>query len=142
MLAGKTLSDYTNLFFTNYCQKNDNIIHKYFKDKYDKKDASLDFRLRTRDETRKHLLEEINHKKFIIKKHKKVCRTVNYFERLFILASTVCVSDSAFALLVDVLLGIASSEVAIKLFCNNCMGQKTIIELSTKGGRNTLKECF
>ena len=142
MLAGKTLSDYTNLIFTNYCQKNDNIIHKYFKDKYDKKDASLDFRLRTRDETRKHLLEEINHKRFISKKHKKVCSTVNYFERLFILASTVCVSDSAFALLVDVLLGIASSEAAIKLFCNNCMGQKTIIELSTKGGRNTLKECF
>ena len=34
--AGKTLLDYTNLFSPNDHEKNDKIIHKYFKDKYDK----------------------------------------------------------------------------------------------------------
>ena len=31
MLAGKTLSDYTNLFSLNDYKKNDNIIYEYFK---------------------------------------------------------------------------------------------------------------
>ena len=34
MLAGKPLLDYTNLFSPNDYRKNDNIIYKYFKDKY------------------------------------------------------------------------------------------------------------
>ena len=34
MLAGKTLLDYTNYFFTNDNKKNHKIIYKYFKDKY------------------------------------------------------------------------------------------------------------
>ena len=36
MLAGKTLLDYTNLLSPNDYKKNDKIICKYFKDKYDK----------------------------------------------------------------------------------------------------------
>ena len=34
MLAGKTLLDYTNSISPNDYEKNDNIMHKYFKDKY------------------------------------------------------------------------------------------------------------
>ena len=34
MLAGKTLLDYTNIFSPNGYKKNDNIIYKYFTDKY------------------------------------------------------------------------------------------------------------
>ena len=34
VLAGKTLLDYTNLFSPNDYKDNDNIIYKYFKDKY------------------------------------------------------------------------------------------------------------
>ena len=34
MLAGKTLLDYTNLFSPNDYKKDENIIYKYFKDKY------------------------------------------------------------------------------------------------------------
>ena len=34
MLAGKILLDYTNLFSPNDYKKNDQIIYKYFKDKY------------------------------------------------------------------------------------------------------------
>ena len=42
MLAGKTFLDYTNLFSPNDYQKNEKIIHKYFKDKYVK--SSLDLK--------------------------------------------------------------------------------------------------
>ena len=34
MLAGKTLLDYTNSISPNDYEKNDKIMHKYFKDKY------------------------------------------------------------------------------------------------------------
>ena len=37
MFVGKTLLDYTNLFSTNDCKKNDKIIYKYFKYKYSRK---------------------------------------------------------------------------------------------------------
>ena len=37
MIAGKTFSDYTNLFSPIYYKKNDKIIHKYFQDKYGKR---------------------------------------------------------------------------------------------------------
>ena len=37
MLAGKTLLDYTNLFYTNDYKKNDKIIYNCFKDKYDRR---------------------------------------------------------------------------------------------------------
>ena len=36
MIVGKTLLDYTNLFFLNRFKKNDKVIYKYFKDKYAK----------------------------------------------------------------------------------------------------------
>ena len=37
MLAGKTFLDYTNLFSPNDYKKNEKIIYKYFKDKYDRR---------------------------------------------------------------------------------------------------------
>ena len=52
MIAGKTLSDYANLFSPNDYRKNGKSIYKYFKDKYDKRKVSLDFRLKEEDETR------------------------------------------------------------------------------------------
>ena len=36
VIPGKTLLNDTNIFSPNDYQKNDKIIHKYFKDKYDK----------------------------------------------------------------------------------------------------------
>ena len=41
MLSGKTLLDYTNLFFRNGYKNNGEIIYKYFKDKYF---SSLDYK--------------------------------------------------------------------------------------------------
>ena len=37
MTAGKTLSDYTDLFSPSYNKKNGKIIYKYLKDKYNKR---------------------------------------------------------------------------------------------------------
>ena len=36
VIAGKNMLDYTCLFSPNGYNKNDNIIYKHFKDKYDK----------------------------------------------------------------------------------------------------------
>ena len=51
-------------------------------------------------------------------KHKKTCKYLNHVELLLILVSaiTVCVSISAFALLVSVIDGITSSAVRLKIF--------------------------
>ena len=50
---------------------------------------SQEFRLKNIDKTKNYLIEEIKQNKSIIKKHKKVCKALNYIEHLLILASTV-----------------------------------------------------
>ena len=40
ILAEKNLLDGTNLFFLNHYKKNDRMIDKYFKDKYDRRSKS------------------------------------------------------------------------------------------------------
>ena len=47
------------------------------------------------------------------RKHKKVCTTLNYIEHFIILASAVtgCISISAFASLIGILIGITSSVI-------------------------------
>ena len=57
MLAG--LTDY---------KKNDKIIYKHFKDKYDKSRVYM----KKIDETRNYLLDEINHNNLMSKKHKRI----------------------------------------------------------------------
>ena len=73
--------------------------------------ASLVFRLRKIDETRNNLLEEIKHNDLMSEKYKKTCKYLNYVEHLLILVSTItdCVPISAFASLVAIPVGIASS---------------------------------
>ena len=65
---------------------------------------SQEFRLKSIDETRSYLIEEINQNKLMSKKHKKVCTTLNYIEHFLILGSTItgCVSISSFAYLVGI----------------------------------------
>ena len=69
MSAGEILLDYTNLFSPNYYQKNDKIIYKNFKDKYDKK--------------KKKKIDETDKEKdnvLMSEKHTRVCRASIYFE--------------------------------------------------------------
>ena len=51
------------------------------------------------------------------KRHKKVCITLNYIEHFLVLASTTtgCISISAFASLLDIPIGIASSAIGFKI---------------------------
>ena len=51
------------------------------------------------------------------KKHKKVCKVWNYIKHSVIIISTItgCVSISAFAFLVRISIGIASSAIWVKI---------------------------
>ena len=51
-------------------------------------------------------------------KHKKACRVLNYAEHSLIVVSTTtrCVSIFAFASLVDILIGITSSAIGLKIW--------------------------
>ena len=50
-------------------------------------------------------------------RHKKVCLTLNYMEHVLILASTItgCISISAFASLIGILIAIKNSTVGLKI---------------------------
>ena len=69
------------------------------------------------DERKNYSLEEMKQNELMSKKHKKVCTTLNYIEHFLILGSTItgCVSISAFASLVGIPIGIASSTIGLKI---------------------------
>ena len=64
-----------------------------------KENISREFSRKNIDETRNYLFEEINQNELISKKHKKVCRVLNYIEHVLDLNSTVsgCIFISDFA---------------------------------------------
>ena len=76
-----------------------------------------EFRLKKIDEIRNHLFEEIYCNELMRKKHKEVCRVLNYIDYLLIVISTItgCVSISAFVSLVGIPIGIASSTIGLKI---------------------------
>ena len=121
MLVGKTLLDYTHLFFPNDYKKNDKIIYTSILRTIM---LSLEFRLRKIDET-KNFLDEIKHNDLMSEKNKKICKYLNFAEHLLFLVSTVtgCVSISAFASLVCILVGITISAIGIKI-CATTAGIK------------------
>ena len=72
--------------------------------------------MKKRDEIR-YLIEEINWNELMRKKHKKVCRVLNYIHHSLIAISTItgCVSISAFPSLVGIPIGITSSAIGLKI---------------------------
>ena len=108
MITGKTLLDDTNFFSRNDYKKNGQKIYSTVKTNMVKENGSLDFRLKKINETRNYLLDEIKHDDLKSEKHKNMCRTLNYFEHFL-------ASISAFALLIGVSVGIASSAVGLKI---------------------------
>ena len=77
-----------------------------------------EFKLKKKiDEIRNYLNKEINRNELLSKKHKKVCRVLNYIDHLVIAISTItgCVSISAFASLVGIPIGITSSAIGLKI---------------------------
>ena len=63
--------------------------------------------------TRNYFHEEIDQNELTSNENKKLCMTLNYIENFFTLvfASTICVSISAFASLVDIITGVMSSTI-------------------------------
>ena len=70
-------------------------------------------RLNKIGEIRNFLIEEINRNELMSKKHKNVCRVLNYIDHSLAVISSItgCVSISAFASLVGIPIGIASSAI-------------------------------
>ena len=68
------------------------------------------------DETRNHILEEIDQNELMSRKHKKVCTTLNHVEHFLILASTItgCISISACPSLLGIPIGVTSSAIGLK----------------------------
>ena len=69
------------------------------------------------DKIRNFLIQEINRNGLMSKKHKRVCRVLNYVDHSLIAISTIteCVSVSAFASLVGIPIGITSSAIGLKI---------------------------
>ena len=73
-------------------------------------------KLKKIDKIRNSLIQEINRNGLMSKKHKRVCRVLNYIDHSLIAISTIteCVSVSAFASLVGIPIGITSSAIGLK----------------------------
>ena len=91
-------------------------ICNYFKNMVEES-ISQEFRSKNIHETTNYFLEEIKQNELMSRKHRKVCTTLNYIEHFLILASTItgCISISAFASLLGILIGITSSEIGFKI---------------------------
>ena len=76
-----------------------------------------EFRVKKIDEIRNYLIKEITQNELMSKKHQKVCRVLNYIDHSFIVISAItgCVSISAFASLVRIPIGIASSTIGLTI---------------------------
>ena len=76
-----------------------------------------EFKLKKIDQIRNYLIEEINRNELMSKKHKKVCRVLNYIDNSLIVISTItgCVSIPAFTSLVGVPIRITSSAIGLKI---------------------------
>ena len=89
---------------------------------------SQEFRLKNLDGTRNYFLEEMKQNELMSKKHKKVCKTLNYIEHFLILASTItgCISIFAFASLIGIPFFDRNYDFCnrIKNLCNNCKNEK------------------
>ena len=78
---------------------------------------SQEFRLKNIYQTKNYLIEEINRNDLMSKKLQKFCVTLNHIAYFLILSSTItgCISISAFASLVGIPIGIASSAIGLKI---------------------------
>ena len=124
MLAGKKLTDYTNLFSPHDFKKNDHIILSYFKNEcnsietIDKTNLTnqTKFQLDEISKTENYFIEEINQRKSVF----------DYIDQTFIVlsATSVGVSIISFTRIVGAPVGIASASFTLFFFSNNRNSQK------------------
>ena len=101
---------------------------------------SQEFRLRSIDETRNYLIEEINRNELMSKKQKKVCATENYMEHFLTLGSAIIESVSifSFASLVGISIEITSCAIGLKI-CVITAGIKKNNSIMKKIKRSMIK---
>ena len=89
---------------------------------------SQEKRLKNMDEKRNYFLKEIKQIESMSRKHKKVCKTLNYIEHFFILASTITgrISISDFAFLPGIPVEITSSTIGIFAIAEGIKKYKSI----------------
>ena len=82
----------------------------------------------------------MNQNDLINKKHKNVCRVLNYIDHLLIVTSTItgCVFISVFASIVAIPIGIASSIIGLKIRVISA-GIKKYKSIIKKRGRSKMK---
>ena len=85
-----------------------NNIEEYQKIIMPEENINQEFRLKKLEEIRNYLIEEQNRNELMSKKHKKVCRVLNYIEHSLIVTSTItgCIPIFTFASLVGIPIGI------------------------------------
>ena len=78
---------------------------------------SQKFRLNNTEERRNNFVEEIEQRRLMGKKHKKVCMALNYSENFLSLASAVtgCNSNSAFSSLISIPIEIMSFVIGLEI---------------------------
>ena len=76
---------------------------------------SPEFKLKDIGETRNYFLKEIQQNELICRKHKKICTALNYIKHFHVLASTITGFISIFASLIDILIGITSFAIRLKI---------------------------
>ena len=96
-----------------------------------------EFRFKKIDEIRNYSIEEINRNELMSKKHKKVCRVLNYIGHSLIAVSTITgsVSISAFAFLGGIPVGTTNSAIGLKI-CVTTAGIKRYESIIKKKKRH------
>ena len=82
-----------------------------------KENTNHEFRLGKIAEIKNYSLKETNQNELMSKKHKKLCRVLNYIDHLLVVMSTItgCGSVSGFSSLVGIPIGITSSVIGLKI---------------------------
>ena len=115
MLAGKTLTDYTNLFSPNDFDKNDQIILKMHEIDKIKLSDQTKFRLYEIKNIDNYFINEINQQKSYSKKLSKYVTIFDYIDQILIIlcATTGVISIISFPTTIGAPVGIASASFTL-----------------------------
>ena len=130
ILAGKKLTDFTNMFSPHDFEKNDNIILSYFKMNESNSIEAIDrtnltnqtkFRLDEMSKIENYFYHEINQRKSCSKKLSKYVAVFDYIDQALIVLSATSgrVSIISFTSIVGAQVGIASASLTLFFFSNN-----------------------
>ena len=144
MLKGKTLLDYTNLFYPNDFKKGDQIIKRIFKkmNNISVADTSASHveltdinnnRLNEVNKVKDYFNNEIIERKYIIKKINKYIVSFDYFDNIFIAlsASFGTLSIASHATLIGIPVGIAGSSLTL-IFTISTVVNKSLLRVTKK----------